>query len=228
MGWGPPASSSSETASSIKAKLEGAADVNKLDYNALRVAAGILPAQLSIYPITVSDYLLQKRHADLTPNGGCTKYALTSAGNPIGMYYYAADADAGGIVADATVIQGTWAIADWSVPPTSPKDRGFVNNASGAIGDEIDFTRKLDAGIYTFKHRQWQGSGEGTTIVKLDDTVIDTFDYYITPGENPNITRTITGIVVTTGNHTLKFIAAAGGGSSQKIFLQEFILEKTS
>ena len=90
---------------------------------------------------------------------------------------------------------------------------GRVNNATGTINNSISYlTPNLAAGTYTLTAVTYQLTAAGIYSATVDGSAIGTFDGY---GANTvNVVKTITGIAMTAGVHTLMFTMATKNASS--------------
>lgn len=135
-----------------------------------------------------------------------TKVATTAYvdGSGSGRLYYNAWDTTG------AVTQGTWGITGLDANELIGQ---FGNVATAAQNDACNYKTTTCAGTYNFAIQMATTTNRGIITVKIDGSSVGTIDLY-SASLAYNVKKSIYGIVLTSGIHTVQFIAATKNASS--------------
>ncbi len=117
-------------------------------------------------------------------------------------------------VAPDVVGQGTWVRAVNS----SFLYGGQFYNTTSADGDEFSVNFRCPVGTYTIRFSAIKDSDRGIVDTYVDASEEDSIDLYAAAADYLNVVE-ITGVSITAGSHTLKFVVDGKNGSSSDYFL---------
>lgn len=117
-------------------------------------------------------------------------------------------------IAPDVVGQGTWV----RFVSTNYLYNGSIYDATPLDGDNFTVNFRCPAGTYTLHFNDIQGASYGIVDVDIDGVEVGSKDMYSAGSVFTNVEE-ITGIVLSRGDHTLKFRIDGKNGSSSNYFI---------